>query len=88
MRRMGQDVPRQRRSLELNPAHPLVQRLRAAQDAGVDPERIKRQVRLLRDQAVLAEGGRIDDPAAFVKSVQELMLGALGPTSAAGAAGG
>ncbi len=87
MRRMGQEVPHQRRTLELNPTHPLVVRLRAAQEGGGDLERVKRQVRLLRDQAVLAEGGRIEDPAAFVKSVQELMLGALGPSSAAGAAG-
>ncbi len=83
MRRMGQEVPRQKRTLELNPTQPLVQGLRAAQEGGKgDPERLKGQVRLLRDQALLAEGGRLQDPAAFAKGVQELMLGALGAASA------
>jgi molecular chaperone HtpG len=76
MRRMGQDVPTQKRILELNAAHPLVAKLQVAQAAGGDAERLKRQVRLLRDQAILAEGGRLADPAGFAKAVQELMLGA------------
>jgi molecular chaperone HtpG len=81
MRRLGQDVPRQKRILELNPAHPLVERLQAAHASGGDAERLKRQVRLLRDQAVLAEGGRPADPAAFAKAVQELMLATIPPGS-------
>jgi len=85
MRRMGQDVPKQKRILELNPTHPLVERLQAAQagpDAEKNGERLRRQVRLLRDQAVLAEGGRPQDPAAFAKNVQELMLEAFGAAQA------
>jgi molecular chaperone HtpG len=84
MRRMGQDVPKQKRILELNPTHPLVERLQRAQAAvapGDNQDRLKRQVRLLRDQAVLAEGGRPQDPAAFAKNVQELMLEAFGAAS-------
>jgi molecular chaperone HtpG len=88
MRRMGQDVPKQKRTLELNAAHPLVQRLQAQQASGGDQERVKRQVRVLRDQAILAEGGRLADPAAFAKAVQELMLGVLGePPKSASATG-
>jgi len=85
MRRMGQDVPKQKRILELNPTHPLVERLQAAQaapEAEKNGERLRRQVRLLRDQAVLAEGGRPQDPAAFAKNVQELMLEAFGAAQA------
>jgi molecular chaperone HtpG len=80
MRRAGREVPKQKRTLELNPGHPLVAGLRAAQEAGgADPERLRRQVRLLRDQALLAEGGRVEDPASFAKGIQELMLAALAP---------
>jgi len=85
MRRMGQDVPKQKRILELNPTHPLVERLQAAQaapDAEKNSDRLRRQVRLLRDQAVLAEGGRPQDPAGFAKNVQELMLEAFGAAQA------
>lgn len=78
MRRMGQDVPKQKRILELNPSHPLVEKLRATQEAGTgDHERLRIQMRLLRDQSILAEGGRPQDPAAFAKGVQDLMLAAL-----------
>jgi molecular chaperone HtpG len=56
--------------LELNAAHPLVERLRdTADDAAFND-----LAQLLHDQAVLAEGGQLEDPAAFVKQVNRLML--------------
>ena len=77
MRRMGQDVPRQKRTLELNPLHPLVQRLQGLHGAGKG-ERVKELIGVLRDQAVLAEGGRLDDAAGFARKVQDLLLNAAG----------
>ena len=74
MRKMGQPIPPSKRILELNPSHPLVTKLQSLQ--GTDTDKAKVHVRVLRDQAVLAEGGRIADPAAFAKRVQELLLNA------------
>jgi molecular chaperone HtpG len=56
--------------LEINRDHPLVQRL--AQET--DERRFADWSHLLFDQATLAEGGQLDDPAAFVKRLNELML--------------
>ncbi|MFW5751198.1 MAG: molecular chaperone HtpG [Planctomycetota bacterium] len=75
MRRMGQPVPEVKRILELNPDHELVRKLRGIYEADAGDERLPHHLRLLRDQAVLAEGGRIEDPAGFARAVQE-MLGA------------
>ena len=74
MRKMGQPIPPSKRILELNPSHPLVTKLQSLQSTDADKAKI--HVRVLRDQAVLAEGGRIADPAAFAKQVQELLLNA------------
>ena len=49
--------------LEINPEHPLLARIRAAQDDEFD-----QWARLLLDQALLAEGAQIADPAAFVSA--------------------
>jgi molecular chaperone HtpG len=56
--------------LELNPDHLLVQRLKEEPDAG----RFNDLSLILFDQAVLAEGGQLDDPATFVKKFNELLL--------------
>lgn len=59
--------------LELNPHHLLVKRL---QDES-DPKRLEDLSWLLYDQAVLAEGGQLDDPAAFVRRFNDLLLDTL-----------
>jgi molecular chaperone HtpG len=64
----GQKVPQAKPILEINPHHPLVKRL-APGDAQFDA-----WAGLLFDQALLAEGGQLDDPAGFVKRSNELML--------------
>ena len=65
-------------SLELNPEHALVRRLEREGDEG----RFERLSLLLFEQAVLAEGRQLDDPAAFVKRLNELLT-ELEPPSAA-----
>lgn len=54
--------------LELNPHHPLVQRLQT------ETENLPEWAGLLLDQAILAEGGQLEDPAGFVKRVNALLL--------------
>jgi molecular chaperone HtpG len=56
--------------LELNPHHALVQRLKG------EEARLADWSALLLEQAVLAEGGQLDDPAAFVRRVNALLLDA------------
>ncbi len=65
----GQSVPAAPPILELNGAHPLVQRLRTHN------EHLSDWAHLLLEQAVLADGGQLDDPAAYVKRVNGLLLG-------------
>jgi molecular chaperone HtpG len=65
----GHEAPATVPSLELNPDHPLVQRLDRETDAG----RFERLALLLFEQAVLAEGRQLEDPAAFVARLNELL---------------
>jgi molecular chaperone HtpG len=64
----GQKVPSSKPILEINPEHPLVQRLKR------EEKRFDDWSAVLFDQALLAEGGQLEDPAAFVKRVNALML--------------
>jgi molecular chaperone HtpG len=57
--------------LELNPKHPLVERLK---DAGGDADGFADLANVLYDQALLAEGGEIDDPVVFVRRVNKLIV--------------
>jgi molecular chaperone HtpG len=64
----GQKAPDSKPILELNPQHALVQRLKYEGDS------LKEWATLLLDQAVLAEGGQLDDPAAFVRRMNRMLL--------------
>ncbi|MEQ1525908.1 MAG: molecular chaperone HtpG [Gallionella sp.] len=64
----GQKAPTSKPILEINPTHPVVVRLKAEQKHFDD------WTAVLFDQALLAEGGQLDDPAGFVKRVNHLML--------------
>ncbi|SFF45761.1 molecular chaperone HtpG [Fontimonas thermophila] len=72
LKRAGEKVPPSRPVFELNGQHPLVQRLKNA-----DEPAFADLVELLYGQAVLAEGGQLEDPAGFVKRLNALVLGAL-----------
>ena len=65
----GQDAPESKPILEINPDHPLVQRLKYEEAKFGDWSNI------LFDQAALAEGGTLADPAGFVKRLNEMLLG-------------
>jgi len=70
----GQKVPDSKPILEVNPHHPLVQGLKYESDE----TRFADWSHILFDQAVLAEGGQLDNPGAFVKRLNELMLALAG----------
>ncbi|WP_406045283.1 molecular chaperone HtpG [Micromonospora sp. NBC_00898] len=66
-RAMGQEVPKVKRILELNPGHPLVTGLRGAHEQGADPEALTETAELLYGMALLAEGGELADPSRFTR---------------------
>jgi molecular chaperone HtpG len=66
----GQKVPSSKPILEINPHHPLVQRLKYETDS----QRFDDWSHVLFDQALLSEGGQLDDPAGFVKRLNQLLL--------------
>ncbi|MEU9225496.1 molecular chaperone HtpG [Streptomyces massasporeus] len=70
-RAMGQEVPRTKRILELNPGHALVKSLHQAYQASEDRTELAESAELLHTLAVLAEGGQPKDPARFVRLVAD-----------------
>ncbi len=64
----GQKAPTSKPILEINPKHPVVLRLKT------EEKKFDDLASVLFDQALLAEGGQLDDPASFVKRVNQLML--------------
>ncbi|HJW02064.1 MAG TPA: molecular chaperone HtpG [Azospira sp.] len=64
----GQKAPESKPILEINPHHPAVQRLK------YEEARFDDWANLLFEQAQLAEGGQLEDPAGFVKRINDLML--------------
>jgi molecular chaperone HtpG len=67
----GQDAPESKPILEINPNHPLVTRLKGEDEAS---PRFADWSHILFDQAMLAEGGTLTDPAAFVKRLNDMLL--------------
>ncbi|HET6286575.1 MAG TPA: molecular chaperone HtpG [Amycolatopsis sp.] len=66
-RAMGQEMPRIKRILELNPGHPLVSGLRASFAEKGENDGLAETAELLYGMALLAEGGELGDPARFTK---------------------
>lgn len=66
----GQEFIQTKPILEINPTHPLILRVKSESNK----ERLNRWVELLLNQALLAEGEQLKNPAEFVKAVNELLL--------------
>jgi molecular chaperone HtpG len=66
-RAMGQEMPRVKRILELNPTHPLVTGLRDAHRERADDAGLLEVAELIYGMALLAEGGELADPARFTR---------------------
>lgn len=74
LKSMGQDVPAQKRILEINPAHPVFEVMNNMLASGAD-EQVREYIDLLYNQSLLLEGSKLKDPAAFARSVAKLMTG-------------
>ncbi len=70
LKQAGHDMPSTKPVLEINPTHPLLARM----EAETDDERFGEWASVLLDQAILAEGGQLEDPAGFVHRLNKLML--------------
>ncbi len=68
LKQAGQNAPDTKPILELNPDHPFIQRLK------IEKDHFDEWVNVLFDQAVLAEGGQLEDPAGFVRRLNMLLL--------------
>src|SRR5690606_5083242 len=77
LRAMGQDPGKQKRILELNPNHPVLATLQKLFEEDRRDPRIGDYAELIHGQAVLAEGGRLEDPARFSKLFSELLAASL-----------
>ena len=69
MRAMKNEVPDDKRILEVNPNHPLIAKVK-----GLEGDALKDAVTLLYDSALIAEGSPVADGARFAKLLAGLML--------------
>jgi len=70
LKQLGQDAPVPTPIIEVNLEHPLLQRM----EDQADEDKFGELAKLVFDQALLAEGGQLDDPAGFVHRLNRLML--------------
>jgi molecular chaperone HtpG len=76
MERMGRggEVPASQRVLELNPSHPAVEAVQKLHAKDANDARLEKYGRLLYDEALIAEGSRVKDPAALARTINELLI--------------
>lgn len=70
MKQAGHEMPSNKPVLEINPTHPLIKRM----EAETDDDQFADWAAILFDQALLAEGAQLEDPAGFVSKLNKLML--------------
>ncbi|HEX9112885.1 MAG TPA: molecular chaperone HtpG [Nitrospirota bacterium] len=73
LKSMGQDVPAGKRVLEINPDHQVFSAMNDLIEKGGQDELVKEYIGLLYDQALLLEGSKVKEPAAFAKAMARLM---------------
>jgi molecular chaperone HtpG len=73
LRAANQDAPKTKRVLEINPGHPIVKNLETLRQKTPDDEKIGEWVDLLFEQALLAEGSPLEDPARFAQRLTALL---------------
>jgi molecular chaperone HtpG len=79
LKSMGQDVPSDKRILEINPSNQVFEVMNALIEQGGNEQVLKEYIDLLYNQALLLEGSKLKDPAAFSKAVTRLMSGTIKP---------
>ena len=77
LRSMGQEAPPVKRILEINPHHKVIRSLEQRLSKGEGKETLGEYVFLLYDQCLLAEGGRVEDPALFARRVTAILAESL-----------
>ena len=77
LRKMGKDIPKIKRILEINPSHDILSKLQEIYDKDSSDERVADYAHLLYGQALLAEGTLPKDPGTLSKAIASLMLKAL-----------
>ena len=77
MRAMGQEVPSTKRFLEVNPEHALIQKLSEIHAADQEDARVAEFGALLYEQALLSEGGQLENPASYAKRIAAVMARSL-----------
>lgn len=70
MKQAGHEMPSNKPVLEINPTHPLIERM----EAETDDDQFADWAAILFDQALLAEGAQLEDPAGFVSKLNKLIL--------------
>lgn len=81
LKEAGQEIPNSKPHLEINPTHPLIKRLESEKDQ----DQFGEWAFLLFEQAVLAEGGELEDPATFVRRMNQMLLAVSGGKDSAAA---
>ena len=74
MEAAGQKMPDSKPTMEINPSHPLMERL----NAELQEDRFEELAQIVFDQAALSEGRALDDPAAYVKRINKLLMETIG----------
>ncbi len=73
LRQAGQEIPDRKPILELNPEHSIVLKLGERFEKNPTDPKIADSAKLLLGQAILAEGGQLEDPSGFAELVNQLM---------------
>ncbi|MFQ5964098.1 MAG: molecular chaperone HtpG [Candidatus Scalinduaceae bacterium] len=74
LKSMGQDVPERKRILEINPSHPIFEAMNTIFEKDKNSGVLQEYADLLYDQALLLEGSKPKDSAAFAKAISKLMV--------------
>jgi molecular chaperone HtpG len=74
LKSMGQKVPENKRILEINPSHPIFEAMNKIFEKDQKSVALDEYIKLLYDQALLLEGSRPKDPAAFASAITRLMV--------------
>jgi len=74
LKSMGQNIPQNKRILELNPAHPIFDAMKRLFEKEQKSVVLEEYIKLLYDQALLLEGSKPRDPAAFANAISRLMV--------------
>ncbi|MBU0993683.1 MAG: molecular chaperone HtpG [Proteobacteria bacterium] len=77
MKATGQDVPKQKRVLELNVEHPVLAKIKTIFETDTKNPALKEYFGLIYDLALISEGGKIENPSKFSQAVSDLMAKAI-----------